>query len=196
MVISWWEKRLRGEAELLSSLPYFRPSYMSLSSPHPVWKLAETPYEVSKACTVATMLSGRYVTDHRSRHWSSKNPQGVCQLCLVSKFPPTPGTLEHLLLECPVLSETRRGLYTHRCNYIADKPALIPIIDYHTQSQGQEGVNLHMQLLLDPSTCPMVVKAAQCEGNGILVHLLYLSRTWCHSHHQKRRKLLKLYNII
>ena len=195
-IISWWEKKLRGEADLLPSLPYFRPSYMSLSSPHPVWTMAETPYEVSKACTVATMLSGRYITDHRSRHWSNKNPQGVCQLCLVSNFPSTPGTLEHLLLECPVLSETRRSLSSHRCIYISDKPALIPIIDYHTKSTGQEGVYLHMQLLLDPTTCPMVIKAAQCEGDGILSHLLYLSRTWCHSHHQKRRKLLKLYNII
>ena len=55
-IISWWEKRLRGEADILSSLPYFRPSYMSLSSSHPVWTMAETPYEVSKACPQACTI--------------------------------------------------------------------------------------------------------------------------------------------
>ena len=52
-VISWWEQRLRGEAALLSSLSYFKASYMSLNRPHPMWTMAESPYEVSKACTVA-----------------------------------------------------------------------------------------------------------------------------------------------
>ena len=83
-VISWWEHRLRGEASLLSSLTYFKPCYMSLSKTHPLWTMAESPFEVKKACTVASMLSGRYITDHRARHWSSANPSGLCQLCLIT----------------------------------------------------------------------------------------------------------------
>jgi hypothetical protein len=106
-VLSWWESRLRGEASLLTSLTYFNPSFMSLTTPHPLWSLAESPFEVSKANTVASMLSGRYVTDYRARHWTQSNPQGLCLLCLIQGHPATQGTLEHLLLKCPALSQAR-----------------------------------------------------------------------------------------
>ena len=195
-VISWWEQRLRGEAALLDSLSYFKASHMSLSSPHPMWTMAESPYEVGKACTVASMLSGRYVTDHRARHWSTSNPSGYCQLCLLTRHHAILGTLEHQLLKCPVLRDTRSKSISQWTEYLLDKPSLLPIVRHHTLTPGPEGVKLQMELLLDPSTCPMVIKAVQVSGNGILSHLLYLTRTWCHSHHIKRRKLLKLYNII
>ena len=195
-ILSWWEQRLRGEAALLSSLPYFRPSHMSLSSPHPMWSMAETPFEVGKACTVASMLSGRYVTDHRARHWSNINPSGYCQLCTITRRPATPGTLEHMLLACPVLADTRKKAASHWKQKLSEYPSLLPIIKHHTLAPGQAGVELTMQLLLDPSTCPMVITAVQASGIGVLSHLLHMTRTWCHSHHLKRRKLLKLYNII
>jgi hypothetical protein len=195
-VISWWETRLRGEASLLTSLTYFNPSFMSLNTPHSVWSMAETPFEVSKACTVASMLSGRYVTDHRARHWTQSNPEGLCLLCLIKGFPETPGTLEHLLLRCPALASARTQSTTHWSAYMVDKPALLPIVSHHTLTPGKEGETLHMQLLLDPTSCPIVITATQALGKGILSHLLYLGRTWCHTHHLKRRKLLKLYNFI
>ena len=190
------EDRLRGEATLLPSLTYFYPSHMSLSTPHPLWTMAESPYQVSKAITVATMLSGRYVTDHRARYWSRSNPDGHCQLCLFTGHPATPGTLEHLLLKCPTLAETRTQSNTFWSAYLRDKPFLFPIILHHTLTPGIEGEKLHMQLLLDPSTCPMVVRAVQTKGVGILSHLLYMTRTWCHTHHLKRKRMLKLYNVI
>ena len=58
------------------------------------------------------------------------------------------------------------------------------------------GEKLNMQLLLDPSACPMVIAAAQTLGDGVVSHLLYMTRTWCHAHHLKRKRLLRLYNII
>ena len=195
-VISWWEERLRGEAALLSSLTYFKPMFMSLNSPHPLWTVAESPFEVRKACTVASMLSGRYVTDHRARHWSRSNPSGYCQLCLMTRYSATPGTLEHLLLRCPALIETRKKSVSHWSKYLADKPSLLPIIKHHTLITGVEGEKLFMEFLLDPSSCPLVIQAVQLSGTGILTHLMYMTRTWCHSHHLKRRRLLKLYNII
>ena len=142
------------------------------------------------------MISGRYVTDHRARHWSSSNPDGHCQLCLLTRHHATPGTLEHQLLKCPVLHDTRSKSISHWSQYLIDKPSLLPIVRHHTLTPGPEGVKLQMELLLDPSTCPMVVQAVQVSGNGILTHLFYLTRTWCHSNHLKRRKMLKLYNII
>ena len=169
---------------------------MSLTTTHPIWAMAETPFEISKATTVANMLSGRYVTHHRARYWSTSNPEGHCQLCILSSHPLTPGTLEHLLLKCPVLAETRLNSIHHWSAYLTDKHTLLPILAHHTLSPGKEGDQLHVQFLLDPSTCPAVVLALQELGSGVLSHLLYLTRTWCHAQHLKRRRLLKLYNII
>ena len=107
MVISWCVTKLRGEASLLSSLLYFQSSYMSLKSPPSLWSTASKPFEMSKSITVANMLSGHYVTDHRARYWSKTNPQGHCQLCLIAGYPSTTGSLEHLLLYCPALAVTR-----------------------------------------------------------------------------------------
>jgi hypothetical protein len=191
-VISWWEERLRGKAALLPSLVYFRPSYMSLTTPHPLWTLAESGYEVSKATIVATMLSGRYASDYHARHWSRTNPDGFCQLCLASGHAATLGTLEHLLLRCPALAATRAKCSSHWASYIQDKPFLLPIVRHHTLIPGL----LHMELLLDPTSCPLVIGAVQVMGEGIISHLLYMSRTWCHAHHLKRKRLLRLYNII
>ena len=169
---------------------------MSLSTPHPIWTLAETPFEVSKAATVATMLSGRYVSDHRSRHWSVKNPEGNCQLCLVSGHPPTPGTLQHQLVSCPGLLETRTNSISHWSAYMSDKPLLLPLVKQFTLVTGPEAENIFTQFLLDPSACPSVISAVQQSGPGLLSHLLYMTRTWCHSNHLKRRRILKLQNII
>ena len=142
------------------------------------------------------MLSGRYVTDHRARHWSNINPSGYCQLCTITRRPATPGTLEQMLLACPVLADTRKKAASLWKQKLSEYPSLLPIIKHHTLAPGQAGVELTMQLLLDPSTCPMVITVVQASGIGVLSHLLHMTRTWCHSHHLKRRKLLKLYNII
>ena len=193
-VMSYWEQKLRGEAALLPSLVYFQPSHMSLSTPHPVWSMAESGFEVTKAITVATMLSGRFVTDYHARHWSRTNPEGLCQLCLAFPFPgqATPlGTLEHMLLTCPALSGTRTKCLSLWREYTADKPYLLPIISHHTNSPGSHGEKLRMQLLLDPSTCPLVISVAQSMGAGIISHLQYMPRTWCHSHYLRRRRILK-----
>ena len=104
-VTDWWEIKLRGEATMLPSLQFFNPNYLSLTSPHPLWVSAKSPYEVRKAVIVALMLSGRYRTDYLTRHWSKSNPSGHCLLpgCVGDQH----GTLEHILLHCPALSEAR-----------------------------------------------------------------------------------------
>ena len=73
-VLDWWQIKLRGEAQHLDSLIFFNPKYMSLSTPHPIWTTAGSPFEVSKAVVSARMLSGRYRTDRLARHWSNSNP--------------------------------------------------------------------------------------------------------------------------
>ena len=199
-VMSYWEKELRGQAELLPSLKYFKPEFMSLKQPHTLWTLPESCYEVKKAHIVATMISGRYYSDYHTRHWSQCNRNGYCQLCLAAlhstdsslttSVPPL-GTLEHLLTECPALRQTREKCQTLWREYCSDKPYLWSIL-----LECDASYNPSTQFLLDPGSFPQVIRATQSSGDGILVHLQYLTRTWCYSHHLRRQKYLKLYNII
>ena len=55
-ILSYWGNRLRGQSKLLPSLIYFQPQFMSLVSPHSLWLLPETGYEVQKSVVVANML--------------------------------------------------------------------------------------------------------------------------------------------
>ena len=98
-----------------------------------------------------------------------------------------------MLVKCPALAEPRQSSVLHWSDYLSDKPDIYPVIAHHTLS-GDDG--LHVQLLLDPASCPMVISLVQELGRGILSHLLYLTRTWVYSHHLKRQRLLKLHNII
>ena len=48
-VINLWETKLRSQVDFLPSLNYFKPAFMSLTSPHPMWACARSPFEVRKA---------------------------------------------------------------------------------------------------------------------------------------------------
>ena len=39
-VVDFWEQKLRHDSSQLESLQYFHPEYMSMSSPHTIWKTA------------------------------------------------------------------------------------------------------------------------------------------------------------
>ena len=84
-VIDWWESHYRGMAEQLKSLEYFKPHFMSLSSPHPIWLTAGSPFEVSKAVIMARMLSGRYRTDKLMSRWSTSKPSDYLVVNMVMK---------------------------------------------------------------------------------------------------------------
>ena len=200
-VISFWEIRLRNEANNLPSLHYFKSQFYSLTQPHLLWTSPDNNYEVKKAVTVGTMLSGRYVTDHRTRHWSKTNPNGLCHLCLATSKRDdcsTPihiplGSLEHLLLECQELEDARSNARLLWVKYTEDKPKIRELV---SGVEHEEKWVPDMQLLLDPTVCPSVIIAAQQIGTGIYCHLLYLSRTWYHMLHTRRMKLLKLLNVV
>ena len=36
-IVDYWEVRLRADASPMTSIPYFKPAFMSLTSPHPIW---------------------------------------------------------------------------------------------------------------------------------------------------------------
>ena len=182
-VIDWWEQHIRGQAALLPSLVHFKSSYMSLTTPHPIWTTANSPYEISKAVISARMLSGLYRTDYLTRHWSSRNPSGHCTLpgCDNQQI----GTLEHLLLHCSALAVARGRVIQLWANHMVSNEVLLPIVAHHTTHNP----DLHLQFLLDPSSLPVVISASRANKE-ILGSCFYLSRTWIYTLHVRRSRLV------
>ena len=168
-ILDWWTAKFRGEAEHLDSLQFFNPSFMSLSSPHPLWTSAGSPFEVRKAVISARMLSGRYRTDRLMRHWSTSNPDGLCRLpgCEGQL-----GTLPHILLHCPALAAARADCISHWSAFLVPRPWLFPVVSHHTLS----GDDLHIKFLMDPSTLPMVISSTH-ENSKVLKSCFYLTKT-------------------
>ena len=108
-VIDFWQTKLRRDAAPLSSLEYFKPQFMSLQITHPLWtSCGSNSYEICKAIIQAKMLSGRYRTDQLLRHFSDND--GLCTLCHQN----IPGSIEHLLVQCPVLDGMNSNT-SHNC---------------------------------------------------------------------------------
>ena len=120
--LDFWEITLRADAVPLDSLKYFLASYMSLMKPHPLWTTCSSnPFEVNKAIIQARMLSGRYMTDQLSRHWTH-NKAGLCLLSGCNGY--SVGSLEHILLECPALQSTRKKMVNF-CLNVAQKNSTV-----------------------------------------------------------------------
>ena len=116
---------------------YFKPSYMSLSSPHPIWTTAGSPFEVGKAVVSARMLSGRYRTDKLMSHWNKSNPSGICRLPGCEN---EIGTLPHILLHCPGLVDARRKVISHWSAFLVSHPILLPVVSHYTLSDDANNV--------------------------------------------------------
>ena len=188
-VVSFWEKKLRDDAKSLKSLEHFRPEYMSLSVPHPIWLTAmSSSYEVIKAKVQAKMLSGRYRTEVLSRHWSTNRPGH----CLLPSCTAQIEDLAHILVFCPSLSHIRTNLLHFTKQYLAKIPegALQQITNIASPASP-----LFMDFLLDCSTIPCVILLVQRMGPELLHHLFHVSRTWCYSLHKERLKLLGRWNL-
>ena len=137
-------------------------------------------FEVHKAVTQARMLSGRYVTDQLSRHWT-KNSSGLCSLpgCSGQDV----GSLEHILLLCPALSEARLRVI-ELCRKVASESEELDTILKHVLDNQTKEVT--MQFLLDCSNLPAVILSNHSKKHYIMQRLFYLTRTWCYSIHRIR----------
>ena len=183
-VISYWEDKLRGEAALLPSLTNFKPEFMSLNTPHLLWRTAgSNPYEVAKAIQQARFLSGRYRSGYLEKHWSS-NREGTCYNCLQA-----PETIEHILISCISYKETKKNLYNL---WLSTK---IPIVYQLVLSALSSDKKYLLQFILDCSVLPIVIRAAQEHGYIIYEELFYLTRTWCFAIHKQRMKSLGRWNF-
>ena len=81
-VLDHWNQKLRGQALMLQSLKYFHPSYMSLTSTHPIFSTCgNSAYEISKAFVQSRYLSGRARIESLTKHWDTSNKEGLCLLC-------------------------------------------------------------------------------------------------------------------
>ena len=180
-IIDYWEHKLRMEASELTSIPFFKPEFMSLSSVHPIWtSCGSSSFESRKSVIACRMISGRYLTDKRQRHWT-QNRAGYCLLPTCE--PGTDGSLEHILLHCSALAVTRAKLYK-LCNTVAQESNLLSTII--TNILNSDNNKLKMQFILDSSILPSVIRITQFYGIQTRDRLLYLGRTWCYNIHRER----------
>ena len=184
-VTNYWEQKLREEASLLTSLRFFKPHFMTISSPHPIFLSAgSSPYEVTKAGVQALFLSGRYRTELLCRFWS-KNPHGYClgPNCTGKEILEDE---EHILLYCSSLAATRQTLVNFTMNYTKGFPIISGILLTFTNPNHPQ----FFQFLLDCSVIPQVISLSQEHGREALYHLFKVTRTWCYSLHRDRLKML------
>ena len=139
------------------------------------------------------MLSGKYFTCYHTRHWDLSNSSGACKLCPSSLESPAPlGTLQHQLLLCPALQPAYTSSAQLWTEFLAARPLLQPIVAEYTLGSPDSS----LQFLLNPSALPSVIRAAQLLGQVVYKDCHYLSRTWCHSTHVLRLKLLRARGFI
>ena len=187
-IINFWEDKLQGEASLLQSLEYFKPNFMSLCKPHPIWNtVGSNPHEVSKAVQQARFLSGRYRTESLARHWS-KNPNGYCLLEKCRNKNMIEDT-EHILVSCRAYDECKKKLYSL---WLSTRNPVVHMLVLEAISNTKEYL---VQFTLDCSTLPSVILAVQEHGSSILEELFYLTRTWCFSIHRERMRMLGRWNF-
>ena len=184
-VLNYWETNLREEASNLKSLRFFKPEFLSLAKPHPIFISAgSSSYEVSKATIQALFMSGRYRTEKLSRHWST-NPEGYCQCpsCLGLQVVEDE---EHILLHCGSLAPTRTSLANLTVSYSKANPLIGPILLAYTNPRHPH----FSQFLVDCSVLPEIITLTQQFGESQLFKLFKITRTWCYSLHRDRLKIL------
>ena len=175
----------------LESLLYFKPSFMSLATPHPVWTSAgSSPAKVSMATVQAQMLSGRYRTESLCSHWKSHS-SGSCLLS--PSCSSTTEDLEHILYKCCALEATRVKLMDFSLKYCMNVPPLTSIIKHFLSAPSQD----FCQFLIDCSTLSEVIAATRLHGQQYVHHHLFnITRTWVYTLHKERLRILGRWNIV
>ena len=188
-VTEFWRKKYQLDAAIKDSLVYFKPEFLSLSKPHPLWETCSTnPWETNKAITVARLLCGQYASDWHARHWTKDNPEGFCRLCPGRDIK---GTVEHLLTSCVALAEKRDQMTKYWNLQSEDNPNLQRLLSSVFASTERELV----QFLLDPSVTPAVVSGCQL-GHFSLEDIFLLTRTYSYAMHRRRLQLVGRFNIV
>ena len=185
-VISHWEKILRDEAISLPSLGFFKPQFMSLTRPHPLYISAgSSKHRILLASLQAKMLSGRYRSEALLRHWKPGS-NGNCLLT------PSCNVLEdipHLLQHCPAYDTTRCNLLDFTEKVVSQLPEEVA---ENIRSLCQTSSPLFCDFLLDCSSLPTIISAVQKYGVDLLHKIFYLTQSWIFNIHNERLKLRQL----
>ena len=184
-VMDYWEQTLRTEAGPLTSLTFFKPSFMSLNRIHPIWSTAGS----SPSKVIMATIQARMVSEYLCRHWS-KNVHGVCLLSVSCKS--TIEDLPHILLDCPALQPTRDKMVSFTMDFCRKNPHLCQLILQYLSPYHP----LFCQFLLDCSVVPETILLTQIHGSETLNHLFHVTRTWCYTLHRERLKLLGRWNAV
>ena len=124
------------------------------------------------------MLSGRYRTDQLLRHFTDND--GSCVICPDG----VPGNIQHWLLICPALTDTRNRLLMN-LDLNSDMSELAKSFIRNTFKSNETAT----QLLLDPSVLPGSISIKQKQDPFIFHQLFKFSRSWCYAIHKSRLKL-------
>ena len=184
-VLEFWQEKLRVEARKLqlTSLYYFKPDYMSLCKPHPLWTTCgASSYEINKACVQAKYLSGRFRTDTLLSHFSKDNSV----FCQLHPDEPEVGDLMHHLVLCPTLAERKALLFQYWDSLTTSNPPCREIINTIKLAP----IKTFLQFILDCSVLPDVILARQEHGEIIVKILFKATRTYCYAMYRERKKRL------
>ena len=161
---------------------------MSLLKVHPLWSSAgSSPMHVSKALVQAQMLSGRYRCGALTKHWT-KGYDGSC--LLDTDCANTEEDIHHILSSCPALDMTRGRLLQFTFDYSSRLPESLSSL---LLSLCHPGSPQFCHFLLDCSALPSVISLAQIQGEEVLQHLFFISRTWIFALHRERLKRLGIW---
>ena len=184
----FWNNKYEAEAQTRTSLEFFKPKFMSLLKPHPLWTTSKcNPFESNKSLVVSKFLSGQYPSDWFCRRWSKTNPAGSCLLCPSQD---TPGDLQHLLVGCCSLQLKRDDIYDYWNKQTLEKPNLQRLL----QSMIAKTSRDLCQFLLDPSVVPEVISGCQQELFS-LDDIFSLTKTFVYAIHRRRLQMLGRFNI-
>ena len=173
-ITDYWENSLRSEAASKTSLKYFKPVFMSLTAPHPMFLSCGTnPFETNKSICQAALISGRFKTDYLARHWTKENPDGFCLLCSHLKLH---DTVEHFLVFCCSLAQARENVMKYWQSFSSEDDILRNLLAVKLGSPTQTLV----QFLIDPSADSDFIQGVQqkvIQSDDVFK----LTRTWCYA---------------
>ena len=184
-ITDFWQTKLRDQSSALESksLKYFKPKFMSLNKPHPMYTYAVTSYQVNKIVTVSRLLSGRFRSGSLVRHFYPDKVSGICELCHQELE-----DIPHIILpRCAELKPKAQQLLNYAQDSLTICATAAELFD--NIFMQCEDDTLKVQFMLDPSVIPEVIAAAQQDSN-ILAVLYRITTTWCHSLVRTRSKLL------
>ena len=184
-VVEYWQSLLRIEASPLGSLKYFKPELYSLTKAHYMWTAAASrPFECSKSTILSRMASGRYRTEMLCRHWNT-NKAGHCRAPTCQQIP---GTLEHLLVACQGLTDTRERMY----QMWLEKSVMFPFLHSTIREVLVSVEELKVQFIMEPLAFPQLLSAYKLHGQVFINQLSYLTRTYAFNIHREYQKLIDL----